>query len=330
MKPEGEAYFPTFSGKLEGVVPWLYADILGLVTVAIGNLVDPIEYALALPFVEPDGAPASRERIAAAWHAVKRDPLAAKHGHRYAAGLSTIRLTPDGVASVVVAKLRQNEAHLVKRFPEFPEWPTDAQLATHSMAWACGPAFRFPALEEALRWRDFSAAARHCHINTDGPDKIPGTADDNWGVVPRNAANKTMYANAARVMLEKLDPDALFYPHAIGLTPEFVEPKPHPVAPTRAVEDLQRALDRAGFHPGPLDGKPGPLTTAAVVAFQAAHGLSPDGVVGPLTKSALDAAVPVAMPIMPANHVAPPQEPVPFGGGIVHPLGYAWPRYDAA
>lgn len=327
MKPEGEAYFPTFSGRLEGVVPWLYADIYNWITVGIGNLVDPLEYALSLPFVEADGSAATRERITQQWRAVKSDPAAARLGHRYAEKLTSIRLTPDGIASVVVAKLRQNEQVLVRRFPELVDWPTDAQLATHSMSWACGPGFRFPALEQALLARDFTAAARHCHINTDGPDKIPNTADDNWGVKPRNVANKRMYRNAARVQLEKLDPDALFYPHAIGL-----EEAPPPAAPQGAstnVELLQRELARAGFNPGPIDGRPGPLTTAAIVAFQASRGLKADGIFGPLTQAALAVAGPTSLPIMPEGHVAPSQEPA-FGFAIVHPLGYDWPRYNEA
>ncbi len=50
---------------------------------------------------------------------------------------------------------------------------------------------------------------------------------------------------------------------------------------------IQLALKRAGFDPGPLDGIFGPRTKEAVIAFQKADGLSPDGIVGPLTRSAL-------------------------------------------
>jgi peptidoglycan hydrolase-like protein with peptidoglycan-binding domain len=57
------------------------------------------------------------------------------------------------------------------------------------------------------------------------------------------------------------------------------------------VRVLQRDLDTAGYPPGRLDGLYGPRTRRAVVAFQAAHGLQADGVVGPRTWAALRAPV---------------------------------------
>ena len=57
------------------------------------------------------------------------------------------------------------------------------------------------------------------------------------------------------------------------------------------IEELQQALSRAGYDPGPADGTFGRLTEAAVVAFQEANGLSVDGRVGPETASALNSAV---------------------------------------
>jgi mannan endo-1,4-beta-mannosidase len=54
-----------------------------------------------------------------------------------------------------------------------------------------------------------------------------------------------------------------------------------------AVKELQRALQRAGFDPGPIDGEFGPVTAAAVRSFQAARGLVVDGIVGPQTWGAL-------------------------------------------
>ena len=53
------------------------------------------------------------------------------------------------------------------------------------------------------------------------------------------------------------------------------------------VRVVQRRLAQAGFTPGPIDGRYGPLTRGAVVQFQASRGLEVDGVVGPQTRTAL-------------------------------------------
>ncbi len=54
---------------------------------------------------------------------------------------------------------------------------------------------------------------------------------------------------------------------------------------------VQAALSRLGFAPGSVDGEWGPKTKAAVIAFQRAAELKPDGIVGPQTIRALQAAV---------------------------------------
>lgn len=50
---------------------------------------------------------------------------------------------------------------------------------------------------------------------------------------------------------------------------------------------VQRRLAALGYVVGPLDGVYGPMTAAAVRAFQADRGLLPDAIVGPLTRRAL-------------------------------------------
>jgi hypothetical protein len=57
------------------------------------------------------------------------------------------------------------------------------------------------------------------------------------------------------------------------------------------VTALQQALVSAGYDPGEPDGTFGPKTEAAVVAFQQDNGLTSDGIVGPETASALNAAI---------------------------------------
>lgn len=50
-----------------------------------------------------------------------------------------------------------------------------------------------------------------------------------------------------------------------------------------STRDIQRALKRAGYYTGRVDGAIGPRTKRAVRAFQKANGLKPDGIVGQQT-----------------------------------------------
>ncbi|KEO85033.1 L,D-transpeptidase family protein [Tumebacillus flagellatus] len=61
------------------------------------------------------------------------------------------------------------------------------------------------------------------------------------------------------------------------------------------VIDMQRILQTLGSYKGDLDGLYGPVTAAAVRAFQADHDLVVDGIVGPNTLEALMSGVDEAM-----------------------------------
>jgi peptidoglycan L-alanyl-D-glutamate endopeptidase CwlK len=53
------------------------------------------------------------------------------------------------------------------------------------------------------------------------------------------------------------------------------------------VKKLQKKLKALGFNPGRIDGAYGPVTKAAVRAFQRSRGLPADGIAGLLTRAAL-------------------------------------------
>ncbi len=201
MKDSVRDAFVPFTDKFEGTVNSMYLDVKGLVTVAIGNLIDPAPAALTLPFLHADGTPATRVQIAAEWHTVKADTSLAKKGWTAAKKVTRLHLDADGIKKVVQDKLFLNEYILKRRFPEFEQWPADAQLGLLSMAWACGANFNFPKFEAACKRQDFLTAAAECRMAEAG----------NPGLIPRNVANKILFTNAAKV-LAGISLQSLVYP----------------------------------------------------------------------------------------------------------------------
>lgn len=68
----------------------------------------------------------------------------------------------------------------------------------------------------------------------------------------------------------------------LGGTPSAAATSARPGG-SMTVREVQQALQRAGFDPGPLDGKMGRRTRTALRDFQQAHGLMVDGRIGPQT-----------------------------------------------
>ncbi len=254
MRPETRAAFVPMNAPIEGVLSFMYLDVKGLVTTGMGNLIDTPDEALSLPWRNADGSLATRMQIAGEWSYVKsRQDMKLKGGGAFGT-ITRLRLDAAGVDSAVARTLDRMDHALEARFPFYDLWPWQAQLATLSMSWACGPAFRFPKLEAALRAEDFLEASKHCTIQEAG----------NPGVIPRNVKNRELYVAATPAS------------KAFDLS---------------TVEGLQGALSRLGHDPGPADGKLGPKTKAAIVSFQSAKGLTPDGIAGPKTRSALASAL---------------------------------------
>jgi peptidoglycan hydrolase-like protein with peptidoglycan-binding domain len=99
-------------------------------------------------------------------------------------------------------------------------------------------------------------------------------------------------------------------PPAASSAPPLVLARTAPPAPAHApapspaamsLRDVQHALNVLGGPGTPIaeDGKRGPRTTAAVKAFQVAHGLKVDGIPGPQTYAALTSAL-ASTPVVPA------------------------------
>lgn len=182
--------FLPFTKTLEGYVTYMYLDVKGLVTCGAGNLIDPVSLAVYLPFTKKDGSRASKDEIKAEWKQIKNRTELAKQGHKAAMKYCTLRLSDEVIANLVRTKLEQNEDYLIKHhFPEFNDWPADAQLAVLSMAWALGSNFpeTWTKLKAACIAKNWELAALNCHINEVG----------NAGVKPRNEANVKLFKSAA-------------------------------------------------------------------------------------------------------------------------------------
>lgn len=76
---------------------------------------------------------------------------------------------------------------------------------------------------------------------------------------------------------------------------------------------IQTVLSKNGYPTGGIDGIFGEKTRQAVIAFQSAQGLQPDGIVGPLTWAAIQklSAVPPIPVVPPAQVLAPQPAQVP-------------------
>jgi GH24 family phage-related lysozyme (muramidase) len=174
----------------------MYVDVLGLVTVGVGCLIDPIWAATRLPFVHPDGTPAPPAEIGHAWRNLKDNRNKLKKLHwKYAAPYTFgLRLTNEGVDQLMIERLEASEDWLRKTFPAWDSFPADAQLGIVSMAWAAGANFtakfpRFTASARAGKWRDCAVEGK---LRETGPD---GTF--NAGVVPRNLIDHYLFLCAA-------------------------------------------------------------------------------------------------------------------------------------
>ncbi|HEY5241745.1 MAG TPA: hypothetical protein VIJ22_09780, partial [Polyangiaceae bacterium] len=203
--------FVGWSKPLEGLEPEPYTDAEGLVTTALGDLIDslapgqkmhdncghgtttpcgqasPTAAARALPW-SPNNIDADWAAIKAAWPGVQSTACR---------GITTSRLSADADQALVASRMTSNEADLIKGLTGYTRAPADAQLAAMSMAWALGAGFptTFKNFTKAFNTGDYATAAAQSHMQGVGIDM-------------RNLANKLLLTNASK---PGIDPDHLYY-----------------------------------------------------------------------------------------------------------------------
>jgi GH24 family phage-related lysozyme (muramidase) len=194
--------FPKFTAPLEGCVLWPYQDILGLVTIGYGCLIEPEGLAAAVQGWLGTPSPGA---IALEWNKVNALPKA-MHFNRYRDACS-LRLDQAGVDNLLRFRMQLFEGTLRHHFPDWDRFPSDAQLAIMAMAWACGPGFpaTFETFATFVRRRDWASAAKCAKIREEG----------NPGVHPRNLQVQLCLANAAAIDDGDQGTAALYWPNPV-------------------------------------------------------------------------------------------------------------------
>jgi hypothetical protein len=205
-----------FIRRHEGEVAFMYLDTKGLVTIGIGNLIDPIALARPLPFQfktsnragAPAGRAATAAEIDAEWKGLKNHPRKQQlisGGHRLAEPETDLELSDISRRQLFDNKTAANERQLRGFFTAYDTWPADAQIALMAMGWGLGAGFpaRWPKFSAACRKGDFDAAAADSKVST-------------WRAA-RNEASTRLFSNAARVVA---NPDfytvtTLYYPRIL-------------------------------------------------------------------------------------------------------------------
>jgi hypothetical protein len=215
----------------EGVVPWMYLDIRGLVTTGMGILIEEgftggtdvrnggtastdgklTEQGLRAGWKHADGSPASDEEIQAEFANMKAHAQEwAQSGHtgvQYTLHLDNGNVNENGpsVQALTASKLQGFADMLKSQLPAFDTFPADGQMGLLSHSWAMGAWLG--------GWPKMKAAANEIPTNWRGvaqEDVSPTYAP------ARQASNTRCYLNAEGVEQTGKDPAVLYFPGSVA------------------------------------------------------------------------------------------------------------------
>jgi len=148
MRQSARDVWLTFNHPLEGRVYWMYLDVKGLVSTAVGILIDasrtPLHpptdeereasHRMARPFawMRGDGTLAADQEIDDEWDSVKSMMALASHGGGTFESRTTLRLTDEEVDRIVFDKLDEMEGVLTGR----PRSPA-SRTSRPTRSWGC-------------------------------------------------------------------------------------------------------------------------------------------------------------------------------------------------
>lgn len=148
----------------EGVIPHMYLDIVGLVTVGVGFLLRKPEDAVAIPFVNrKTGKAATAAEKRADWASVnaqEKAKLAATYKK-----FTQLDMTDAEIDKRLGTFISDFATALRRQFKDFDSYPQSVQIGLLDMVYSLGPdgfVKGYPKLCAAVVKKDWTTAANEC------------------------------------------------------------------------------------------------------------------------------------------------------------------------
>jgi hypothetical protein len=171
MYPEALKTLRKILAGHEGVTRHMYLDEKGLVTTAIGNLIEPKDRAYGFKWRRiSDGQSALRPDIDQEWQQIKAKQEFKSKGGGFYRQFATILLDDSEVEAIFANRASSFEnslktsPHLKPYFKDFDTFPSVAQIGILFWCWATGGGkpSEFPFFKKACQERNWEEAARQC------------------------------------------------------------------------------------------------------------------------------------------------------------------------
>jgi GH24 family phage-related lysozyme (muramidase) len=159
----------------EGVIPWMYLDTNGFVTVGVGELLAAASRAQVLPFIDSTGNAVDPDVILAEFNrvlALAKGQLAGTYRTDQSPTLSAA-----SISSLLMAHVQYFDGQLSAQFANYAAFPDPARLGLLDMIYNLGPHGLFagyPTFMGDVNNENWAGAAGQCYRNG------PSAARNNW------------------------------------------------------------------------------------------------------------------------------------------------------
>jgi GH24 family phage-related lysozyme (muramidase) len=149
----------------EGVIPWMYRDSVGNVTVGVGHLLASSGVAAALPFALESGTLVGADEIRAEYArvlALEADELPSYYWRH-----TRLRLSQAAIDCLLDADVMAMQTAIARTFAAWADFPGAAREALLDMAFQFGVrglVRGFPRLCVAASEADWKSCALECHV----------------------------------------------------------------------------------------------------------------------------------------------------------------------